>query len=196
MNRNFFVGLARSIFVEQIVKVFGEASRKTAEYMFDNKYVQIKSVPGFNQGHVVTPTVQPQDTGDLAEIDLGDDGVTPNDPGDTDGIQNYPVLTSAITTTATTVTGTLNSVSNTSFQIELYSNSLGPNYRAGEQSLGIVDVTTDANGNASFTFPSPILVPVGQFITALATRLEAGTLAGIERPNSRRASLSRLRRPN
>ena len=43
-----------------------------------------------------------------------------------------------------------------------------------------MDVTTDANGNASFTFPSPVKVPAGQFITALATRLEAGTLAGIE----------------
>ncbi len=172
VNRNFFVGVLKSVFVEQVVQQFGEASRKTAEYTFEAKYAEAKAAPGFNQGHVATPTLLPQDTGEFAEIDLGDDGVTPNDPGDADGIQNYPVLTSAITTTATTVTGTLNSVSNTSFQIELYSNSLGPNYRAGEQSLGTVDVTTDANGNASFTFPSPISVPVGQFITALATRLD------------------------
>jgi Bacterial Ig-like domain len=40
-------------------------------------------------------------------------------------------------------------------------------------------VTTDASGNASFTFPSPVRVPVGQFIAALATRLEAGSLAPI-----------------
>ena len=42
-----------------------------------------------------------------------------------------------------------------------------------------MDVTTDATGNASFTFPSTMRVPVGQFITALATRL-SNTMAPIQ----------------
>ena len=91
VNRNFFVGVLKSVFVEQVVQQFGEASRQTAEYTFEVKYAEAKAAPGFNQGHVATPTLLPQDTGELTEIDLGDDGVTPNDPGDADGIQNYPV---------------------------------------------------------------------------------------------------------
>jgi hypothetical protein len=43
-------------------------------------------------------------------IDLGAAGVTPNDVGDADGIQNYPVLSSAIFANGTVeVTGSLNS---------------------------------------------------------------------------------------
>lgn len=53
-------------------------------------------------------------------IDLVAKGVTPNDPGDKDGIQNYPVLTSAVFANGTVrVTGSLNSLSNTSVRIEL-----------------------------------------------------------------------------
>ena len=49
-----------------------------------------------------------------------------------------------------------------------------------EKIPGTLDVKTDATGNASFTFHSPVLVPAGQFITALATRLEARSLAPIQ----------------
>ncbi|MEY2508307.1 MAG: trimeric autotransporter adhesin [Verrucomicrobiota bacterium] len=49
-------------------------------------------------------------------IDLGAAGVTPNDVGDADGIQNYPVLSSAIFANGTVeVTGSLNSQPDTSF---------------------------------------------------------------------------------
>lgn len=118
-------------------------------------------------------------------IDLGDDGVTPNDgdnsatpefdPDSDDGpngLQNYPVLTSASTTGVTTVTGTLNSLVSHSFRIEFYSNTVGATYRAGEHYLGSLNVTTDANGNTPpFAFNSPVVVPNGQFITATATLL-------------------------
>ena len=82
----------------------------------------------------------------------------------------------------TTIRGSLNSLASTTFQLEFYS-SLGlvpSGHGPGEQPLGFLNVTTDAQGNASFTFPSPVGVPVGQFITALATRLEAGSLTPIE----------------
>ncbi len=122
----------------------------------------------------------------VTAIDLNGDGATPNDPLDADdgpnGLQNYPVLTSAVTDAGvTTVNGTLNSVPNTSFRIEVYASSYDTSrFRAGERSLGTVDVTTDASGNAQFTFVSPTAVPLGEDVISLATRLEAVTLAPIE----------------
>src|SRR5439155_23562524 len=64
-------------------------------------------------------------------INLGDhDGVTENDlvPGDPDtganNLQNFPVLTSAVTVgTTTTITGTFNSTPNHNFRIEFFTNT-------------------------------------------------------------------------
>src|SRR5262249_31994700 len=131
--------------------------------------------------------VAPHAAGSILGVDLGGDGVTANHPGGVDqgpnDLQNYPVLSSAATTTGSVITGTLNSVPNTNFRIGFYSNTVGPDFRAGEEILGFTDVTTDANGDAMFTFVPPIPVPVGRFVTSTATRLEAdidGTLVAIE----------------
>jgi parallel beta-helix repeat protein len=95
-------------------------------------------------------------------IDLGDDGVTPNDPGDADvgpnGLQNFPVLTSVTSNAGgTRIEGSLNSVSNADFTIGFYANGACPasGYGQGELFLGSAEVTTDGSGNASFdvTFP-------------------------------------------
>jgi hypothetical protein len=58
-------------------------------------------------------------------IDLGPDGVTPNDAKDPDGgpngLQNFPVITSALVTGSTkTVAGTLNSTAGEVFDIDFY----------------------------------------------------------------------------
>ena len=58
-------------------------------------------------------------------IDLGNDGVTPNDPGDGDaganGRQNFPVLTSAVRTGATlSVEGTLASRPDTPYAVQVF----------------------------------------------------------------------------
>ncbi|MBX3436804.1 MAG: VCBS repeat-containing protein [Planctomycetaceae bacterium] len=122
----------------------------------------------------------------ITAFDLNGDGVTPNDPLDADegpnGLQNYPDLSSAITDAGvTTVSGTLHSLPSTSFRIEIYSSSYDTTFfRAGERSLGTIDVTTDAAGNAAFVFVSPVVVPLGHDIISLATRLEDGTLTPIE----------------
>lgn len=107
-------------------------------------------------------------------IDLDEDGVTPNDPGDSDNgsnnLQNFPVLTSA-TSGSTTIEGMLNSTPNTEFRLEFFSNSVcdPSGYGEGETFLGSIDVTTDSNGDASFAVTIPDTVPVGHFITATAT---------------------------
>lgn len=97
-------------------------------------------------------------TGGLG-IDLGKQGVTPNDPGDADGIQNYPVLTSAVFANGSAhVTGTLNSVANTSFRVELLGNDTPDpsGYGQGQSYLGFTSATTDADGNATFDVTLPV----------------------------------------
>jgi hypothetical protein len=107
-------------------------------------------------------------------IDLGTDRVTANDAGDGDtgpnNLQNFPVLTAA-TGNSTTIEGTLNSMPNTEFHLEFFSNTdCDPSdHGEGETFLGSTDVTTDGSGDASFTVTFPDLVPAGQFVTATAT---------------------------
>jgi CSLREA domain-containing protein len=108
-------------------------------------------------------------------IDLGGGfedaaGNTANDPGDLDngpnGLQNKPVLTSAkASSTKTTIAGKLASIPNRSYAVEFYSNPSGDE---GKKFLGQKVVTTDASGNASFTFTPASKVAAGQTVTATA----------------------------
>ncbi len=103
-------------------------------------------------------------------IDLGQDGVTLNDPEDDDtgvnNLQNFPVLTSASTGG---VQGTLNSTPNTAFLLEFFANSTCDfsGFGEGETFLGSTNVSTDGSGNTNFTGIFP--VPLGTFVTATAT---------------------------
>lgn len=108
-------------------------------------------------------------------IDLGDDGVTPNNDCDSGRgpnlLQNYPVLTSAVSSaTSTIIRGTLNSVANSTFSIEFFSNTLGDpsGYGEGQQYIGSAPVTTDNSCHASFEITLPISVAAGSSITATA----------------------------
>jgi CSLREA domain-containing protein len=110
-------------------------------------------------------------------IDLGTDGVTANDSMDGDTgpntLQNFPVITLAQVTGSTrTITGTLNSTPDETFNIDFYSNAscdtAGGNGE-GKTYLGSISVTTDnTTGDASFTF-HPTTLTVGQVVTATAT---------------------------
>src|SRR5205823_3227496 len=87
--------------------------------------------------------------------------------------QNFPTLTSAVFnsgTATTTIMGTINSTANTTFTIQLFANDAADSSGAGEGQvyLGSVQVTTDGNGNMTFTF-NTTLAPQGKFITATAT---------------------------
>ena len=109
-------------------------------------------------------------------IDIGADGVTPNDPCDGDrnnlsDIQNFPNLTSAfVVSGGVRIQGSLNSTPNTAFRLQFFSNSsCDPSgFGEGERLVGSMTVTTDANCEASFSFTLPALAS-GQSITATAT---------------------------
>jgi Calx-beta domain len=109
-----------------------------------------------------------------------DDGLTPNDskghgaPNDPNNFQNFPVLISAVSSGGqTTITGALTqSVSpNTTFRIEFFANDADPMGGAaeGQQFIGFTNVTTDANGNASFNITLNVPVANNRIVTATAT---------------------------
>ena len=109
----------------------------------------------------------------LLGIDLNDDGLTPNDPDDTDigpnFLQNFPVLSSAKknSTGTTTVRGKLNSTPNSTFRVQFFSNPKGTD--EGKTLLGSEIVSTDGSGDASFAFSTKKPVKLGQNVTATAT---------------------------
>jgi hypothetical protein len=97
-------------------------------------------------------------------------GNTANDPGDIDtgsnGLQNKPVISSAKTSsTKTTITGKLATVPNTLYRVEFFSN---PSGNEGKKFVGLKLVSTDASGNATFTFSPASKVAAGQTVTATA----------------------------
>jgi hypothetical protein len=108
-------------------------------------------------------------------IDLGRNGVTPNDPCDADSgannLQNYPALKSVTNTSGSVnITGTLNSTANTAFRLEFFRNdAIDPSgFGEGQVFLGSVDVTTDASCSATFNVNLPSAV-IAQRVTATAT---------------------------
>jgi hypothetical protein len=112
-------------------------------------------------------------------IDLGNDGVTPNDNGDGDSgpnsLQNFPVIGSAVSDfTSTTITGTLNSNANTDFRIELFANTTADSsgYGEGATFLGSAAATTNGSGNAGFSVSFPVaFAHRSRSITATAINL-------------------------
>jgi hypothetical protein len=120
-------------------------------------------------------------------IDLSDGG-REQDFKDTDTganrKQNFPVITSAQSLgTFTSISGTLHSTPSTAtttrtFIIQFFSNPPIPppstDLYEGKTFLGQTQVTTNRQGNATFTFSPSQTVPVGQVITATATRKATG----------------------
>jgi CSLREA domain-containing protein len=105
-------------------------------------------------------------------------GTTANDDGDDDegpnNLQNKPDLTSAENAGGeTTVKGDLNSTPDETFKVRFFSNP--PTGGAeGKKYIGAKSVTTNANGNDSFSFSPTQKVPKLHGITATATRYSTG----------------------
>ncbi|MGL5082193.1 MAG: tandem-95 repeat protein [Microcoleaceae cyanobacterium] len=108
-------------------------------------------------------------------IDLGNNGVTANDPDDADtgpnNLQNFPELQAVVQRgNQITVEGTLNSTADTTFRVEFFGNRVADPSGNGQGEVFIagIDVTTDATGSA--TIGQPVTLPLGaSFVTATAT---------------------------
>jgi hypothetical protein len=93
-------------------------------------------------------------------IDLGDFGVTPNDTNDVDtgpnNLQNFPLITTVTPNgNSAAIAGTLNSVSNTQYRIELFAN-LTCNQMEGEGKSFLAPLPrylVSNNGNVNITVP-------------------------------------------
>ncbi|PYT05315.1 MAG: hypothetical protein DMF65_00490, partial [Acidobacteria bacterium] len=109
-------------------------------------------------------------------IDLGGDGVTPNDAGDPDAgpnnSQNFPVLNSAVTGNGhIQINGTLNSTANTTFRVEFFDSDAcdASGNGEGQRFISSANVTTDGGGNASINVNFASDVAEGHSITATVT---------------------------
>ena len=115
-------------------------------------------------------------------IDLGPAGVTANDNQDGDsganGLQNFPVLTSASTSGGgSNVQGTLNSTPSSSFTLHFYSSATADpsGFGEGQTLLDTAVVNTDGAGNASFNLNFAASVTPGHVVTATATNGQGST---------------------
>lgn len=112
-------------------------------------------------------------------IDLQSDGLTVNDPLDSDGepnlgnfLQNFPIVESAVgDATGTTVRGTLSSAAATKYFLEFFGSPACDlsGYGEGKTLLGDVYVTTNGSGIGTFSLRLPVATPVGHVVTATAT---------------------------
>jgi hypothetical protein len=108
-------------------------------------------------------------------IDLGADGVTPNDshagqPGPNNW-ENFPVLSAAYAGASTILLGTFHSTPSSTFTLDFYANATPDptGYGEGQYYLGSTIATTDSSGNASFTATGLGASSPGQWISATAT---------------------------
>jgi len=111
-------------------------------------------------------------------IDLGVDGVTVNDTDDPDSgannLQNFPVITSAVSGDTPMITGTLNTTPNstTGYRIDFYENTAcdGSGHGEGQVWLGSITTSnTDSSGNVTPFGFAPAALNAGNSITATAT---------------------------
>jgi hypothetical protein len=87
-------------------------------------------------------------------------------------LQNFPVITNAFGYAASTiVSGTLNSLANSAFFIDVYRNTVPGHggYGQGQFYVGTVSMTTDGSGNATFALTNNAGNYSGQYFTATAT---------------------------
>jgi hypothetical protein len=111
-------------------------------------------------------------------IDLGNDGITSNDPGDIDPdanhLQNFPVLTAVIAGAGkTSIQGSLNSHPATQYRLEFFiSPQCDPSGNGeGRSYIGFINVTTNASGNATFLAIANTQILSGVHMTVTATDL-------------------------
>jgi hypothetical protein len=101
-------------------------------------------------------------------------GVSGNDAGDADVVQNFPIIgTVTPGAVSTNIEGTLNSTASTIFDLDFFAGpacvSFVREYLQGENYLGSAQVTTDGTGNVAFSVDLPVVLQAGQLVSATAT---------------------------
>jgi hypothetical protein len=148
-------GVGFQVFYPGIDVVSGTGNRISQNSMFDN------GITGIEFGYGVS---------NAYKFNGPNPGPGPNNA------QNFPVIASATQSGGNTViTGTLNSQANSTYTLEFFAagdRDVG-GYVEGKVFLGSQSVTTDGNGNASFTFTGP--ANPGPFYTATATDANGDT---------------------
>jgi hypothetical protein len=138
-------------------------------------------VPGGKGNSILRNRIFGNDLGPLNTalgIDLGPEGVTPNDLKDPDNgpneLQNFPLFTSVERDVSSTIfKGTLNSKANTEYRIEFF-RSQSCDYSGngeGQFYVGAINsLITNVNGNATFNIAMPLVIlPANDFVSATAT---------------------------
>ena len=87
--------------------------------------------------------------------------------------QAAPVLTSAVLTTATTLTGTLQGIANTAFTIEFFADPDSQSF------IGDTVVTTNGSGTANILVTLPAIVLAGRTVCATATCQTTGDTSAL-----------------
>jgi titin len=110
-------------------------------------------------------------------IDLNNDGVTPNDPGDTDtganNRQSFPVIQTVTDNgTKTVVSGSIDTQNPSTVTLEFFSNDSADPSGFGEGQRFEATATPDASGNFTVTLRGGL---AGKFITATATDANGNT---------------------
>ena len=111
-------------------------------------------------------------------IDVFLGGPTANDPNESDGAQNFPLLKSVTTGATTHVVGVLHSSASTTFDIDFYASpactNLPRDLDEGKTYLGAAPVTTNASGDADIDTTLPVATEAGARITMTATSRDSG----------------------
>ncbi|MBL8191318.1 MAG: right-handed parallel beta-helix repeat-containing protein, partial [Acidobacteria bacterium] len=110
-------------------------------------------------------------------IDLGQNGVTQNDPGDADtganNLQNFPVVTSAVITGKFVRLSVNFDGGNSPYTLEFYANTTCGSSGYGEGLILLGEITVTGSGTLTPSFQD--IVPRGGFITATATDSSGNT---------------------
>jgi hypothetical protein len=107
-------------------------------------------------------------------IDLGDDGVTPNDSDDSDTgpnlLMNFPIL-AEVKYGSLIVNGTYTGAPNQVYTLDFYSSESGDtsDYGPGQTWIGSESVITDGTGDVAFEFTFNTDIPEGHVVSATAT---------------------------
>ena len=106
------------------------------------------------------------------DIDLGNDGITQNDPLDADSGPNSLQNTASLRFAGAYVRGTFNGAPDSTFRLELFSNvdREGDGHQDSQAFIREVLIQTDSNGRATLVEPLDPL-PAGSTITATSTAL-------------------------